>query len=57
MSKKVKYSVVVAVYNRPEEMIELLQSISDQEYRDLELIIVDDGSDKSSREVFLVVLT
>ena len=52
MSKKVKYSVVVAVYNRPEEMIELLQSISDQEYRDFELIIVDDGSDKSSREVF-----
>lgn len=52
MPKKVKYSLVVAVYNRPEEMNELLQSIADQEYRDFEIIIVDDGSDISSREVF-----
>ena len=52
MSKKVKYSVVVAVYNRPEEMIELLKSIADQTFRDLEIIIVDDGSDRSSRLAF-----
>ena len=51
MSKKVKYSVVVAVYNRPEEMNELLESIVQQEFKNLEIIIVDDGSDKSSREV------
>ena len=52
MSKKVKYSVVVAVYNRPEEMIELLKSIADQTFRDLQIIIVDDGSDRSSRLAF-----
>ena len=52
MSKKVKYSVVVAVYNRPEEMIELLKSIADQTFRDFEIIIVDDGSDRSSRLAF-----
>ena len=52
MSKKVKYSLVVAVYNRPEEMNELLDSIIQQKFKNLEIIIVDDGSDKSSREVF-----
>jgi glycosyltransferase involved in cell wall biosynthesis len=52
MSKKVKYSVVVAVYNRPEEMNELLESIVQQRFKNLEIIIVDDGSEKSSREVF-----
>ena len=52
MTKKAKFSVVVAVYNRPEEMSELLESIFSQEYRDFEIIIVDDGSQKSSREIF-----
>ena len=51
MSKKVKYSVVVAVYNRPEEMIELLKSIADQNFRDFEIIIVDDGSTDSGIEI------
>ena len=54
MTKKAKFSVVVAVYNRPEEMSELLESIFSQEYRDFEIIIVDDGSQKSSREIFQV---
>ena len=52
MTKKAKFSVVVAVYNRPEEMSELLESIFSQEYRDFEIIIVDDGSQRSSREIF-----
>ncbi len=52
MSKKIKYSIVVAVYNRPEEMEELLSSIKNQSFRNIELIIVDDGSNMSSRKVF-----
>ena len=51
MPKKNKFSIVVAVYNRPEEMYDLLDSIVNQEFKDLEIIVVDDGSEKSSREV------
>ena len=52
MSKKIKFSIVVAVYNRPYEMIDLLESLKIQTFNNFELIIVDDGSDISSREVF-----
>jgi glycosyltransferase involved in cell wall biosynthesis len=52
MSKIIKYSIVVAVYNRPEEMEELLHSIKNQSFRNFELIIIDDGSQMSSRNVF-----
>ena len=52
MSNNIKYSIVVAVYNRPEEMEELLYSIENQSFRNFELIIVDDGSQMSSRQVF-----
>ena len=52
MSKSVKYSIVVSVYNRPEEMEELLHSLNNQSFKNFELIIVDDGSQISSREVY-----
>jgi glycosyltransferase involved in cell wall biosynthesis len=39
-----KYSVVVPVYNRPEELRELLQSLAAQSYQNFEVIIVEDGS-------------
>ena len=52
MSKSIKYSIVVAVYNRPEEMEELLHSLNNQLYKNFELIIVDDGSQMSSRDVY-----
>ena len=52
MTKSIKYSVIVAVYNRPKEIQDLLNSISNQKFKDFEVIIVDDGSEKSSREIF-----
>ncbi len=52
MTKRIKYSVIVAVYNRPKEIEDLLNSISNQKFKDFEVIIVDDGSEKSSREIF-----
>ncbi|RPG64236.1 MAG: glycosyltransferase [Flammeovirgaceae bacterium TMED290] len=52
MSNKVKYSIIVPVYNRPEELKELILSISKQSFKNLEVIIVDDGSQISSREIF-----
>ena len=49
-----KYSIIVPVYNRPYEVEELLQSLSRQTLRDMEIIIVEDGSDVTcEREVRL----
>lgn len=39
-----KYSVIVPVYNRPDEVDELLASLTRQTMRDFEVIVVEDGS-------------
>ena len=39
-----KYSIIVPVYNRPDEVDELLQSLTQQTFRDMEVVIVEDGS-------------
>ncbi len=46
-----KYSIVVAVYNRPDELNELLESLTQQIFTDFEVIIVEDGSSVSSQDV------
>lgn len=38
------FAVVIPVYNRPDEVDELLQSLVLQDYKDFEVIIVEDGS-------------
>lgn len=39
-----KYSIIVPVYNRPDEVDELLESLTRQEEKDFEVVIVEDGS-------------
>lgn len=39
-----KYSIVVPVYNRPQEIDELLESLRHQTYRNFEVLVVEDGS-------------
>lgn len=39
-----RYSVIIPVYNRPDEVDELLQSLTDQSFKDFEVIVVEDGS-------------
>lgn len=39
-----KYSIIVPVYNRPDEVDELLGSLLHQEEKDFEVIVVEDGS-------------
>ena len=39
-----KFSIIVPVFNRPDEVAELLESLTHIIYRDYELIIVEDGS-------------
>lgn len=44
------FSIVVPVYNRPVEMVELLRSLTRQCYTKFEVLIVDDGSQPPIRE-------
>ncbi|BDD08970.1 glycosyl transferase [Fulvitalea axinellae] len=39
-----RYSVIVPVYNRPDEIDELLDSLTRQTYKDFEVLVVEDGS-------------
>ena len=47
------YSFIIPVYNRPEELFELLTSISCQKQDGFEVIVVEDGSSISSEQVCL----
>ena len=48
-------SVIIPVYNRPELLVRALRSVSSQTLRDLEILVVDDGStvdvDRSLSEI------
>lgn len=46
-----RYSVIVPVYNRPDEVKELLESLTEQEFKDFEVIVVEDGSAIPCRKV------
>ncbi len=46
-----KYSIIVPVYNRPDEVDELLESLTKQTLKDFEVIIVEDGSIKTCKDV------
>lgn len=39
-----KFSVIIPVYNRPDEVDDLMRSLSAQTCRDFEAIFVEDGS-------------
>jgi glycosyltransferase involved in cell wall biosynthesis len=38
------FSIVIPLYNRPEELDELLASLCEQSYKEFEVIVVEDGS-------------
>ena len=39
-----KYSFIIPVYNRPDEVDELLDSLTRQTFREFEVVVVEDGS-------------
>lgn len=46
-----KYSIIVPVFNRPDEVDELLESLCSQTLKDFEVVIVEDGSEKTCKDV------
>lgn len=46
-----RYSFIIPVYNRPDEVDELLNSLANQELKDFEVIVVEDGSDITCQDV------
>ena len=49
--RKMLFTVIVPVYNRPQELAELLQSLADQSVRNFQVVVVDDGSTTQSDEL------
>ena len=47
----VKYSVIIPVYNRPDEVDELLESLINQTFTDFEVLIIEDGSVRPCEDV------
>ena len=49
---KLQFSIIIPVYNRPEELSELLRSIADQDFsNEFEVLVVEDGSQLKSDKV------
>lgn len=46
-----RFSIIIPVFNRPDEVDELLQSLTTQTLRDFEVIVVEDGSSTPCKEV------
>ena len=46
-----KYSIIVPVFNRPEEVDELMQSLCEQTVKDFEVLIVEDGSKRDCKAI------
>lgn len=45
------FSVIIPLFNRPQEIDELLQSLTEQRYQKFEVIIVEDGSTKAAKDI------
>ena len=48
-----RYSFIIPVYNRPEEVDELLNSLTRQTNKNFEVLIVEDGSSVPCKECLL----
>ncbi|MBU3822739.1 glycosyltransferase family 2 protein [Flavobacteriaceae bacterium XHP0103] len=51
-----KVSIIMATYNRASYILESIQSIQNQTFRDFECLIIDDGGTDNTKDVLLPVL-
>lgn len=47
------FSIIIPLYNRPQEIQELLESMLQQSYRNFEIIVVEDGSSIPAKDIVL----
>ncbi|GAB3989719.1 glycosyltransferase [Spirosoma daeguense] len=45
------FSVIIPVYNRPDELRELLQTLTNQTYKQFEVLVIEDGSRNKSDHI------
>ena len=45
------YSIIIPVYNRPDEIKELLESLTKQAFTNFEVIIIEDGSTNTCDDI------
>lgn len=45
------FSIIIPLYNRPQEIKELLETLTFQTYKQFEVLVVEDGSDNDAEEV------
>lgn len=45
------FSVIIPVYNRPQEVEELLESLTQQSYKNFETLIIEDGSEDTCKHI------
>ena len=49
---KLNFSIIIPIYNRPQEIDELLESLTKQDFSDsFEVLIIEDGSEDSSERI------
>lgn len=47
----IKFSIIIPVYNRPDELTELLESLKNQSKKNFDVIIIEDGSSVKSDKI------
>ena len=55
MNNKFKFSIIIAIYNTEEFLEEAIESIINQDigFEDIEIVLVDDGSEDNSKDICL----
>ena len=45
------FSIIIPLYNRPQEIAELLNTLTEQTYTQFEVLVIEDGSENDAREI------
>lgn len=45
------FSIIIPLFNRPQEIKELLESLTRQTYRQFEVLVIEDGSTKDAKDI------